>query len=100
MSRDRSYEVLTIEVVKGRLMISIGVATLMDDLAHSDDWNDETLTIVDPYVFAEEIARAIFHDEQLPGLTPIRLAFEGAARTVLEKGTDAVWNSEKDGSDD
>lgn len=81
---------LTIEIVDGRLVVSIGIDALMEAVRGGDDWDDETMTIVDPDTFAAEIAHALETDEQEDGTTDIHLAIDKAATSAIEGGSEAV----------
>lgn len=89
MAGDRN-QALTIEIVEGELVIRIGVDTLMIAVQGADDWDDETMTIVDPDTFAAEIANALQNNEQEDGTTDVHLAIDKAAMHVVEYGTEAV----------
>ncbi len=86
-NRDQS---LTIAIVDEQLVITIGIDALMVAVRGSDDWDEETMTIVNPDVFAAEIAHALEHNEQEDGTTDIHLAIDKASLHVAEYGTEAV----------
>jgi hypothetical protein len=92
-------QVLTIEIVDGELIIRIGVDALMTAVRGGDEWDDDTMKIVDPDTFAAEIAHALEHNEQEDGTTDVHLAIDKAAMHVAEYGTEAVQFTE-DRSDD
>ena len=81
---------LTIEIVDGRLVVSIGVDALMTAVRGGDDWDDETMAVVDADVFAAEIAHSLEHNEQEDGTTDIHLAIDRAALDAIEGGSEAV----------
>ena len=83
-------QALTIEIVEGELIIRIGVDTLMTAVRGGDEWDDDTMTIVDSDTFAAEIANALEHNEQEDGTTDVHLAIDKAAMHVTEYGTEAV----------
>lgn len=89
MSGDRA-QALTIAILNQTLVISIGVDTLMTAVRAGDDWDDETMTIVDPDTFAAEIARALEDNEEEDGTTDVHLAIDRAALYVVEAGSEAV----------
>lgn len=86
-SRDRP---LTIEIADGQLVIRIGVDALMVAVRAGDDWDDDTMTIVDADAFAVEIAHSLEHNEQEDGTTDVHLAIDRAAMDAVESGSDAV----------
>lgn len=83
-------QALTIAIVDGQLVITIGVDALMTAVRGGDDWDDETMTIVDPDAFAAEIAHSLEHNEQEDGTTDIHLAIDRAALDAVESGSEAV----------
>ena len=89
MASDRDTP-LTIEIVEGELVIRIGIDTLMVAVRGGDDWDDETMTIVDADAFAVEIAHALEHNEQEDGTTDVHLAIDRAAMHAVENGSEAV----------
>ena len=81
---------LTIEVAGDEMVIRIGIDTLMVAVRGGDDWDDETMTILDADAFAAEIAHALEHNEQEDGTTDVHLAIDRAALHAFENGSEAV----------
>jgi len=96
---DRDHP-LTIAILEQQLVISIGINTLMIAVRGGDEWNDETMTILDPDAFAAEIAYALEHNEQEDGTTDIHLAIDKASMHVVESGSEAVQFAEEVYDDD
>lgn len=99
MSGDRN-QALTIAIVDEQLVITIGIDALVMAVRGGDDWDDETMTIVDADTFAAEIAHALEHNEQEDGTTDVHLAIDKAAMHVAEYGTEAVRFAGEDRDDD
>jgi len=95
--RDQS---LTIAILEQQLVVSIGINTLMIAVRGGDEWDDETMTILDPDAFAAEIAYALEHNEQEDGTTDIHLAIDKASMHVVESGSEAVQFAGEDRDDD
>lgn len=89
MAADRNTP-LSIEIVDGELVIRIGIDALMVAVRGGDDWDDDTMTIVDPDAFAAEIAHSLEHNEQEDGTTDVHLAIDRAAMDAVESGSEAV----------
>lgn len=92
MSRDQQ---LTVELVDDRLVISIGVDTLMIAAQGADAWDDDRLRITDPAAFADEIVRGL-EDEEEDGTTRVHLAIDSAIEWALEQGCEGVAYDESD----
>ena len=92
---------LTVEIVGGRLVVSIGIDALMIAVRGGDDWDDEELVITDPDELAASIARGL-EDEQEDGTTDIHLAIDKAVIWAIESAEPGVaFKSEQaDGADD
>lgn len=88
-------QALTIEIIDGRLLISIGIDALMTAVRGGDDWDDQQMTIVDPDVFAADIAHSLEHNEREDGTTDIHLAIDRAALDAIEGGCTAVRFSDE-----
>ena len=95
MASDRDTP-LTIEIVEGELRIRIGIDTLMVAVRGGDDWDDDTMTVVDADVFAAEIAHALENNEQGDGTTDVHRAIDRAAMHAVENGSEAVRLSDEE----
>lgn len=76
---------LTIEIVGGRLVVSIGIDALMVAALGGDGWHDDEFVITDPDTFAASIARGL-EDEEEDGTTGIHLAIDKAVSWAIEMG--------------
>lgn len=84
--RDQQLEV---EVVDGRLVISIGVDLLLHAVAHgADDWEDDW-EVTDPDAFALAIVDELESEEE-DGTTLLHRAFDRAAMRAVEAGAEGV----------
>lgn len=79
---------LQIEIVDGRLVISIGVELLTHAVTHGDDWEEEW-EITDVDAFASAIAHQLELEEE-DGTTLLHRAFDKAAYKAVEDGEDGV----------
>lgn len=90
-------EPLAVSVIDGRLVVSIGVATLANALEWSPDLEAydkatdsyERPTVTDPEQLAKDIASALCQEEE-DGTTPVHRLLDKAAATALEWGCEAV----------
>lgn len=80
---------LTVEIVGGRLVVSIGVDALMIAARGGDDWDDDDYVITDPDAFAASIARGL-EVEQEDGTTDIHLAIDQAVTWAIETAEPGV----------
>lgn len=87
MSEQRNQQ-LTVEVVDGRLVISIGVDLLVHAVTHGDGW-EEDWEVIDADKFASAIAGQLEREEE-DGTTLVHRAFDDAAMAAIEDGDDGV----------
>ena len=80
---------LTVEIVGGRLVVSIGIDAPMIAVRGGDDWDDEEFVITDPDELAASIARGL-EDEQEDGTTDIHLAIDKAVTWAIESAEPGV----------
>ncbi|NIJ07264.1 hypothetical protein FHS31_000860 [Sphingomonas vulcanisoli] len=82
-------QALTVAVEDGRLVISIGIDTLMIAAQGGNDWVEGT-EILDADAFAAEIADRLENEEQEDGTTDIHLAIDRAVLLAIENGSEAI----------
>lgn len=87
--RSARNQALTVEIVDGRLVVSIGIDALMTAVRGGDDWDDDQYVITDPEDFAASIARGL-EDEQEDGTTDIHLAIDKAVTWAIESAEPGV----------
>jgi hypothetical protein len=96
-------EPLTVDVVGGRLVISIGVETLAFAAVHSEwanPWDDAAndyrrmIVVTDADLMAREVARAL-DDEQEDGTTPVHLLLDAAIIAACENGGEGFADAEE-----
>jgi hypothetical protein len=90
---------LNVEIVGGKLVISIGI----DCLAHAIEWspslgdydhvaNDYVYPkVTDPERFAREIAIILDREESEDGTTAVHRMLDRAAEVAIENGAEGVW---------
>jgi len=93
-----SDQQLKVEVVRGKLVISIGIDTLAFAFTESTlakPWNDSdgdyraVYTIEDELVFAKEVATAL-KEEAEDGTTPVTVLLDAAMDRALDNGAEGV----------
>ena len=91
---------LTIEIIDGRVVISIGIDALMTAAAAGDDFVDDELVITDADAFAASIVFGL-EDEMEDGTTGIHLAIDKAVEWAIEYGEPGAHRmSDPDGDED
>jgi len=87
--RSAREQALTVEIVGGRLVVSIGIDALMIAVRGGDDWDDEDFVITDPDELAASIARGL-ENEQEDGSTNIHLSIDKAVTWAIESAEPGV----------
>lgn len=96
-------ELLKVEVVDGRLVISIGVDALAFACDHcefnnpfveAEDEHDESdfkqlYKVVDPEVFAQEVVRALKREKE-DGTTPVHELLDHAFADAIDDGAEGI----------
>lgn len=82
---------LTVEIVDGRVVISIGVGALMTAVKGSELWEEQLedqrgWTIENEDGFAQDIV-AELEDEQEDGTTEVHLMFDRAIQRAFDQGS-------------
>lgn len=82
---------LTVELVDGRLVISIGVDALMAAVRGSRPWEEQEedgrgYAISDVDGFADDILRELEHEEE-DGTTLVHIAIDAAIARALDQGS-------------
>ncbi|TIT80135.1 MAG: hypothetical protein E5W57_04180 [Mesorhizobium sp.] len=80
---------LQIEVIGGRLVISIGVGALAFAVQHADNQWPEDIYITDPYEFAKDVARQL-RAEAEDGTTPVHVMLDRAAVEASAQGSEGT----------
>lgn len=88
---------LTVEIVDGKLVISIGVETLAFAVWHGDVLDDGD-RIADVDAFARDVVRQLV-DEDEEGTTPVHKLLDEAALTALDQG-DTIDSVRLEGEND
>ncbi|TVV75565.1 hypothetical protein [Sphingomonas solaris] len=91
---------LSVEIVDGRLLISIGTGLLVHAVTNgSDFWDEVELVVTDPEAFAAAIAAELEHEEE-DGTTPVHRMLDKAAERAVENGCDGVDETPADERED
>jgi hypothetical protein len=83
---------LKVEVVRGRLVISVGIDTFAfaaENCFHFFDGDKQTVKVTDQQAFAEAVAREL-QKEAEDGTTPLHLMLDQAFVNAVEDGCDGV----------
>lgn len=96
MANNSKKQRLLVEVVNGRLVISVGIDTLAWAVEHSfepslcevDYERDQIMThkVLDPKGFAGDVRQALEAEEE-DGTTPIHLLLDNACTEAIEDGS-------------
>lgn len=95
-------QLLGADLTEDRVEISIGRSALITALKAHEDWpthqSGRPLRIIDEDEFLEGLCNYLV-TEDIDGISPLHHAFNEAAKTMLEDGSDAVENEHSIGSD-
>jgi hypothetical protein len=80
---------LVVEVIGGRLVISIGVRTLAFSLTADGGPIVHPTRITDPLAFAREMVPELSREDE-EGMTPVNVLLDQAAERAIENGADGV----------
>lgn len=86
--KDPRDQHLEIDVIGDRLVISIGLNTLVHAVTHGADFDDE-VTITDPDLFVQEVINELEWEEE-DGTTLIHRALDTAANKAIDNGCEGV----------
>lgn len=77
---------LSVEMADGRLVIAIGIDSLMTAVRGGDFWDDDELKIVSADEFAADIVSELERERE-DGTTPVHLMIDAAAEEAVEQGS-------------
>lgn len=82
-------QALRVEVVGGRLVISIGIGALAFAVQYADNQWPEDIYITDPHEFARDVARQL-KTEGEDGTTPVHVMLDKAAVEASAQGSEGA----------
>lgn len=90
MSKDQE---LTIEIIDDKLVISIGISTLLHAITFREDLfpDEETpkIKIVDENIFAKDVLFELQNEEE-DGTTLVHKMFDEAGTNAMEQGSEGI----------